>query len=170
MKTTKQNVSFEQHLQQQIHKLPNERMPERDLWRGVELGLEASESGSKPVGTVRSSWFAIAASIAFLVSVSWLGVNQLATEKGLDGNALVQSLSSQHEAQKQALLVQYDGQAALTENWQQQLSELDAAAEAIKSALAQDPNNTALLRMLQNVYQQQITLIERVHAPKWQQI
>ena len=44
------------------------------------------------------------------------------------------------------------------------------AADAIKAALENDPNNMALLRMLQSVYQQQIDLIERVHAPKWQQI
>ena len=79
-------------------------------------------------------------------------------------------LSSQHQTQRDQLLVSLEGQPALTENWQEQLQELDDAAAAIKAALAQDPNNAALLKMLQNVYQQQISLIERVHSPKWRQI
>ena len=62
------------------------------------------------------------------------------------------------------------GQATLTENWQQQLEELDEAAIAIKKALENEPNNVALLKMLKKVHQQQIMLIERVHAPAWKTI
>ncbi|WP_346993140.1 hypothetical protein [Alteromonas gracilis] len=47
---------------------------------------------------------------------------------------------------------------------------MDDAADAIKTALKEDPDNSALIKMLHHVYQQQIALIERVHAPKWQQI
>ena len=79
-------------------------------------------------------------------------------------------MSKQFETQKASLLVAYQDQNAVADNWQGQLAELESAADAIKAALQNDPNNMALLRMLQSVYQQQIDLIERVHAPKWQQI
>ena len=67
------------------------------------------------------------------------------------------------------MLVRFQEQPALTHNWQEQLTELDEAADAIKAALENEPNNMALLKMLQSVHQQQINLIERVHSPKWQQ-
>ena len=68
------------------------------------------------------------------------------------------------------LYTNLDEQKALTENWQQQLSELDRAARDILEALEQDPGNMDLLKMLRNVYQQQLNLVERVHQPKWQYI
>lgn len=37
-------------------------------------------------------------------------------------------------------------------------------------SMAEDADNTALLGMLQHIYQQQLLLIERVHAPRWQHI
>lgn len=86
------------------------------------------------------------------------------------GQALVNVLSRQHEQQKQQLLVRFQDQAAVTDDWQTQIQELEDAAAAVKLALKQDPDNTALLGMLQHIYQQQLLLIERVHAPKWQQI
>lgn len=39
-----------------------------------------------------------------------------------------------------------------------------------KPRFVKDPDSTALLDVLQHIYQQQSLLIERVHAPKWQQI
>ena len=77
---------------------------------------------------------------------------------------------SQQQQQVSSLLASYQSTPALTEDWQQQLKELDDAADAIKTALKEDPDNSALIKMLHHVYQQQIALIERVHAPKWQQI
>lgn len=172
MKTTKPTMNFEQNLREQLQTLPRDKLPERDLWKGIELGLEAEPRSTGATASTASRWVALAASVALVASLSWIGIQEFGPsgQTGGTGTDLVQALSQQHETQKQALLVQFDGQPALTENWQQQLAELDDAAKAIKTALAEDPNNTALLRMLQNVYQQQITLIERVHAPKWQQI
>ena len=80
---------------------------------------------------------------------------------------LVSQLSQQHEEQKQFLLTGYAQQPALTDNWQAQLTELDEAATAIKTALREDPNNAAMVNMLQQVYQQQIKLIQSVHRPGW---
>lgn len=161
---------FDDQLQQMLDSLPQEKAPERDLWRGIALGLEADETST--AGKSKKPYLALAASVVLVACLSWFGLQQgvPGKEGQLNGEALVAALSNQFEDQKQSLLVKYEGQEAVTQNWQQQLAELDDAASAIKVALEQDPDNTALLRMLQNVYQQQIALIERVHAPKWQQI
>ncbi len=156
---------FDQQIDEQLAQLPNEVQPERDLWPGIEMALAKStqEHIQKPA---YKNWapMALAASVA-LVAVLMFGLRP-----GDQGQNLLASLSAQHEQQKQALLVAFKDQPALTDNWQQQLSDLDEAAAAIKKALAEEPDNLALLKMLQQVYQQQINLIERVHTPKWQQI
>jgi hypothetical protein len=64
-------------------------------------------------------------------------------------------------------LIRFQDQPALTQNWQDQLTELDDAAVAIKMALRNESNNMALLKTLRYVHQQQINLIERVHSSKW---
>lgn len=66
--------------------------------------------------------------------------------------------------------MQYQSQAALTDNWQVQLQELEDAEQAIKQTLENEPKNKALLSMLAQVYQQQLDLINKVHAPRWQHI
>lgn len=164
---------FDEALSKQLEALPEEKQPERDLWRGVALALESEPQHQKARPRPHAGWAAMAACVALIAMVSWYGLQEPAGNpdaQPMTGEALVQALSQQHEQQKQALLVEYTDTPALADNWQQQLDELDDAAAAIKAALAQDPNNPALLRMLQNVYQQQIALIERVHAPKWQRI
>ena len=76
----------------------------------------------------------------------------------------------QHEEQKSVLLASYAQSPELTSNWQAQLQELEEAANAIASALQSDPENIALLKMLQQVHQKQLQLIESVHAAPWQTI
>ena len=79
-------------------------------------------------------------------------------------------MSQLFETEKQALLVQYQEKPALTDDWQSQLDDLEQAETAIKQALKNEPQNSTLLRMLAQVYRQQLELINRVHQPKWQQI
>ena len=160
---------FEKELRVRIDAIDKERLPERDLWSGIDVALSKElhspqhDSNARPLRI-----FAVAASLAFIGILSWFGIDQSAPR--FDGQELIAALSSQHQQQKDALLVKFQDQPALTQNWEKQLEELDEAAVAIKAALDQDPNNMALLRMLQNVHQQQINLIERVHSSKWQQI
>ena len=183
---------FDKALDAEIQRLPKTREPERDLWRGIELSLHSQVSGgadnngphNAPLSHHKSSsvtrlstkpWLAMAAS-AMLVSVIWFFSPAFTTgetsdeQPKLSGYALVDALSEQQDDQMSTLLASYDSAPELSENWQAQLKELDDAAGVIKAALKDDPNNRALLKMLKHVYQQQITLIERVHAPKWQQI
>lgn len=161
------NEQFEHALSEQLSRLERDVQPHKDLWSGIELAL-VSESQPQTVSKKWPTFYALAASVAFVVMLGWMAkdVGPLTS----DGDALVAHLSAQHLQQKQALLVYFKDQPALTENWQQQVSELDEAEQAIKIALKKDPNNMALLKLLQNVYQQQISLIERVHSPKWSQI
>ena len=156
--------TFEKHLNDEIKRLPSEQAPDRDLWLGIEKAI------SKPHSTKLSAakmTYGLAASLVVMSFVAWFSFQ---SGKTVQGSELVAVLSEQHQAQKQALLVQYKNQTSATENWQQQISELDEAANAIKKALEEEPNNPALLKMLKHVYEQQMSLIERVHAPSWNQI
>ncbi|MDC8829841.1 hypothetical protein [Alteromonas gilva] len=155
-------------LDEKLQTLPEEITPNRDLWQGIELAITSETTAAKG----RHKYLAIAASV--LVPAGLIGMllmGGLAPDEHSDTKpGIAAQLSSEYERQKAALLVTYSDQEAVTDNWQSQLNELETAADAIKAALENDPNNRTLLRMLQSVYQQQIDLIERVHAPKWQQI
>ncbi|AWL12636.1 hypothetical protein HMF8227_02178 [Saliniradius amylolyticus] len=157
------NSDFEQKLQRQIDELPREKHPERDLWTGIERGIQ-----HKAEQRIVSPLWRNAAAVAF-VGVLGFGAMEFSGLR-VTTDSPMQQLTQQHQSQKRFLLASLDNQPALTDNWQQQLAELEAAAEAIKQALEEDPNNVALLKMLQQVYQQQIDLIEKVHAPKWRQV
>ncbi|KXI29620.1 hypothetical protein [Paraglaciecola hydrolytica] len=159
-------ADFESDLQQQLVALNREKQPERELWSGIELALVNSpDVVNKPKS---GKIYALVAGVALIGLVSLLSFHT--AQKHPNGSDLIASLSAQHQQQKQALLVQFQDQPALTSNWQEQVAELDKAELAIKAALKNEPNNMALLKLLQNVYQQQISLIERVHSPKWSQI
>lgn len=158
---------FEQAIAEQLADVNKEQTPDRDLWPGIELALSGETLDLSHV-VAGKKMYLVAATVAMFGLIGWLSVKQQPVS--LTGDDLVAALSEQHLEQKNALLVRFQDQSALTQNWQDQLTELDAAADAIKMALGSEPNNMALLKMLQSVYQQQINLIERVHAPKWQQI
>ena len=156
---------FAQLLQQKIDALPRELEPERDLWPGIDLALE--ERARNVNRQYRRT--AIAASIAVFGLVGLLFLNSLTGQQGrrVDMDRLISSMSGQHEDYKQLLLTRYQQQPALTDNWQEQLQELDDAAAVIKSALKEDPGDGELIKLLQQVYQQQINLIQSVHQPGW---
>lgn len=160
------NKEFEQQLQRSVARLTKEMQPQRDLWPGIEHALN-HEQDSQPKSN-RRAFQSMAAAFLIIGLFGWLGFNQM--QEGDRTGQLVAVLSEPYQQQKQRLLASYADQPALTDNWQQQVQELDDAAAAIKLALKEDPDNPALLKMLKQVYQQQIDLIERVHAPAWQTI
>jgi hypothetical protein len=161
------STKFEQALVKQLSDVNKEQQPDRDLWPGIELALSSEVADTTRVA-VGKKMYLVAATVAMFGLIGWLSINQQLVSH--TGDDLVASLSQQHLEQKNALLVRFQDQPALTQNWQSQLTELDDAAGAIKTALENEPNNMALLKMLQSVHQQQINLIERVHSPKWSQI
>ncbi|CAI3968832.1 hypothetical protein [Alteromonas macleodii] len=163
--------NFDDKLAQHISEISKEKQPERDLWRGIELGITSQQDDASSSRVTSKQWMAIAASVC-LVTVLWFAAPFAfkADESRSDGYALIDAMSMQQQQQVNSLLASYESTTALTEDWQEQLKELDDAADVIKAALKDDPDNSALIKMLHHVYQQQIALIERVHAPKWQQI
>ncbi|WP_420936167.1 hypothetical protein ACOJR9_17665 [Alteromonas sp. A081] len=191
----------DKQLLQRLNELKKERQPERDLWRGIELGLARhdeqvmgsdvlNESGDKQAVFASKGVWAVAAAFAVVCCMLWfltpIGnpsalqpvdtdglVNihaPISEQVQINNYALVEAQSAQQRQYIAGLIASYDTTPALTKDWQQQLNELDTAADAIKAALKEDPDNSALIKMLHHVYQQQIALVERVHAPKWQQI
>ncbi len=166
-------MNTEQPLDRLLKRLPRHATPARDLWPGIEHAIAAN--GQRVNNRARRGPRHLA--MAALVMVAFLyGLTHYIDNPGpgasqtLNGDALVTVLSQQHQAQLTSLLAAVHDTPAVTSDWTQQLDELHDAAQAIKAALAKDPDNRTLLRMLQNVYQQQLTLVERVHAPQWQRI
>lgn len=152
---------FDEMLKHELDALPREISPTRDLWPGIERAMVSEVSKTAKPHSVKP-WIGVAACVgAGLVSLMLLS-------KQAPNNALV--IADIFENQKQSLLVKYQTQPALTDNWQAQLVELESAEAAIRKALEADPQNAALLRMLSQVYQQQLDLINKVHQPVWQQI
>jgi hypothetical protein len=119
--------NFEQKLSQQLDNLEREKLPSRDLWPGIELALVEKISDQKP-GSNFQKLRLFAASILVVGALGWLSMSQL--NHSTSGSDLVAKLSEQHFTQKQALLVRFKDQPALTENWQQQLIGLDEADAA----------------------------------------
>ncbi|WP_105253858.1 hypothetical protein [Pseudoalteromonas sp. T1lg75] len=150
---------FDQFLEQQLQSQDKELSPSRDLWPGIEHAINLQQSKSKR-NWVKPAFGSAAAAI--LVAV--VGLNMPMQQDAEQTQFAL--ISDVFEQQKQSLLVQYQSQPALTDNWQQQLAELEQAEKAIKTALEDDPNNRALLGMLAQVYQQQLDLINKVHQPK----
>ncbi|CAH9054889.1 hypothetical protein PSECIP111951_02688 [Pseudoalteromonas holothuriae] len=153
--------SFEQFLKESLEQT-KEVSPKRDLWPGIERALVSHNEHAKKV----SYWPKLTGVAACMVAglLAWQVVIKQPQQ-----NTMV-DISAFFEQQKQSLLVQYEAQPALTSDWQAQLKELESAEQAVKSALQNDPENAALLKMLAQVYQQQLDLINKVHEPRWQQI
>ena len=165
-------TDIEQRINEGIKHINPEKQPERDLWRGIEQAIQNSDKGIRFTGgnrqyTGMKPMLAMAASVMLVAIISWTSFE---SGKSIQGDALVAAMSEQHNSQKQSLLISFKDQPAATNNWQQQIDELDEAAAAIKKALEEEPNNSALLRMLKNVYEQQMAIIERVHEPSWSRI
>lgn len=169
------NTQFDAQLHNQLAELDDEQLPKRDLWAGIELAVSQRASSRSPLDSIltrlKDWFFAPQMSIAMGVAVAGLLI-VVANRQQIEQHqsTLVNQLTAQHQLQKNTMLASFERQPALTVNWQQQIVELDQAAEAIRKALEHEPDNLALLKMLQQVYQQQIELIEVVHAPKWTQV
>ncbi|MFK3870930.1 hypothetical protein [Pseudoalteromonas rhizosphaerae] len=160
MKMSKPN--FETFLAESINNTESEITPQKDLWPGIEKALTHAPQAQGKAALWPKLAGVAACSVAALLTV------QLLFSGSEPATSVV--MSDYFTQQKQTLLVQYQNQPALTDNWQQQLTELEDAERAIKQALDNEPENPALLKMLAQVYQQQLDLINKVHAPKWQQI
>lgn len=152
---------FEERLKQEIGKLKRELRPHRDLWPGIDHAIHHSSSFTPG----RS--FALAASVLLAIALVVSGaLYTRAPQQDSQGVAdFIAQLQSEHEKNKQNLLVQYQGQQALAPDWEEQMDQLEQAEQAIYRALMDDPENLELLKILRQVQTKQIDLIESVYAP-----
>ena len=173
MTVSKQDNDFELELKRQIGELPLEITAKKPLWPGIEKAIELNELAEEhtPSHAINiRDWLPVATAALVVIAISFLFVNNFYPSTINQPDSLVNELSQPFETQKAALLVRYQGQKALTNNWQLQLNELEQAEQAIKQVLTAQPANAALLGMLAQVYRQQLDLINKVHQPQWQQI
>ncbi|WP_346993141.1 hypothetical protein [Alteromonas gracilis] len=103
--------NFDEQLSKHIAELSKEKQPERDLFRGIELGIEAQRESNEETqgqGVSSNQWLAIAASVC-LVTVLWLSAPFAfkPDESKNDNYALVDAMSSQQQQQVSSLLASY---------------------------------------------------------------
>jgi hypothetical protein len=152
---------FDNLLNEELQNLQRDIAPSRDLWPGIDHAINSSNTYAVPKP------LAIAASILLVVSLAFsagLYLNR-PLDNRRDATALIALLQSDHERNKQALLVEYENQTALAPDWEGQMEQLEQAEEAIYEALREDPDNIELLKILRQVQTKQIELIESVYAP-----
>ena len=153
--------NFDRFLEEQL-KNNTDISPNKDLWRGIEKGINQQAS----VNNKTSFWRNISAVAACVL----LGLFSWQTTHKQDQKDTITNMSELFEQQKQSLLVYYKTQPSLSSDWQEQLQQLEDAEQAIKLVIEDNPENAVLISMLAQVYQQQLTLIKKVHAPRWQEI
>jgi len=137
------NKVFEERLGRELDALQEELAPARDLWPGIDHTINSNTIAvPKPV--------AIAASIMRVVSLAFSDSLSVRRDSAPDNaginvgindgiNALIAFLQSEHERNKQTLLVEYWGQPALAPDWEGQMQQLEQAKQAIYEALREDP-------------------------------
>lgn len=157
---------------------PEEMTPKRDLWPGIEKAISQHKQKPKSLLSVNQKIaLSSAASIClavlliqFLAPLPGSGFNSGSDSNARHNTAGIDALVKTYETEKHQMLVRYQDQKALVDDWQPQLDELESAARSLRGALEEDPNNAVLIRMLGKIYQQQLDLINKVHAPQWQKI
>ena len=157
----------EQSIEQLVESLPDELAPKRDLWQGIEQAV-AKTSQDVPKRPLEVQWGAVAAVVAPIALVAGILMNNQQTMEA--SPAWLEPVSASYEFQKQAMLRQVDGKAVVNSNWQQTLKELEDAEASLKEALKHQPQDPALMKMLNQVYQQQLDVISKSHQSKFMQI
>jgi hypothetical protein len=177
-KLTLNNDVSEKVLVEQIALLPNEMIPERDLWSGIERAInhKAQEIPIQQQSNVfvPSAW---AASIAIVMLASWFTFSPSINEKNetalvktqkeavVTQGELVDFMQKNFQQQKQTLLVSY-GQPSvdtLPPAMQIELKQLADARLSIKKALLTDENNADLLNLLDFTQQQELKLLQQLY-------
>lgn len=148
-------------LEQALSQLPKEIEPRRDLWLGIEHAIAKPRKPAylQPLGLIAASVALVA--IILLARPTFNPAGATGYEQNMQSIAL--TLSKGFEQDKQSLLQHYANQPSFTPDWQLQLQDMDESKELILHALAEDPNNPALLQLLQQVYREQLYLIQKVH-------
>lgn len=149
---------LDKRLTQEVDNLSPELAPSRDLWVGIEKAINQPAQQRQN----KTPWL-VAASVVLAVTVGWFS-NQQAT---LKQDSLVASIEANFAMQKQAVSLQYTNVKPISP---ESAAEFAKARETILAALAEDPNNPALLEILKYTQQRELELMHQINRPQWQQI
>ncbi|WP_299265020.1 hypothetical protein [uncultured Psychrosphaera sp.] len=151
----------------QAQELPKELTPKRDLWAGIEQAIAKTPQQSGYETNISWQQFGkIAAAFApiALVLGIWLSTSNEASVNSNWTNPLIAS----YEIQKKQLLQNVNLEHPIVNNWQSSMKELELAEKALIKALKNQPEDPALMKMLNQVYQSQISLIQKAYKPQLQ--
>ncbi len=148
--------------------LPNERTPERDLWNGIQERLDADKARSSSI--VPGPWMGVmlaAAAAVFLLTVPPLIFERAQTVDDSPPHvAAPAGPGEDYRDAKEALLAVLEERRGdipqetldtVTEN----LAIIETAVAEIELALADDPDNPALERLLAAAYHGELELLQR---------
>jgi hypothetical protein len=173
--------NFDDELTAAAAELATEVTPDRDLWRGIE---QAISQPARPVRTAWNSVWAQAAAVLLLIGGS-SGVTYLAVTKDASvsppvagGPALVfepvsgsfgsmYNLGAGYQDARRSLAAKLDAELSrLTpderENVQKNIDLIRAAIADINLALANEPDNTLLQKLLISTYREELNLMMKV--------
>lgn len=146
-----------------VNELPKEMEPKRDLWPGIEQAIAEKPQIKTPSNDSHwHNWARTAAAFvpAAFVLVFWLQQSSVTATN----DQVFNSVTASFELQKRQLLRQVSNDTAVVENWQLSLADLEQAEQSLITALQSQPEDPALLKMLTQVYQQQLALIRKSHT------
>jgi hypothetical protein len=153
--------------------LPLCRMPKSDLWSGIETKI-LSRSDARPVQQLwlhgRRLLFPLAAAALLILGLgTWWAGFSLDTGKPADRNASnlseeIRKAEDEYDRARQALLATYEKHCdsldpETREVIQKNMSVISGAIGEIRTALAKDPDNAAVLRMLVATENQRLDLM-----------
>jgi hypothetical protein len=175
------NKNFEDELMATAAELTTEVTPERDLWPGIEMAISQP---AKDRRTVWSSVWAQAAAVLLLVGGS-SGVTYLAMTDDAETSPVVANgaalvfepvsgrfggtyyLGPDYQDARRSLATKVDDE--LSRLTQEERAEVEknialirAAIEDINKALAAEPDNALLQKLLLNTYREELDLMIRV--------
>jgi hypothetical protein len=167
--------SEDNQLDDLIGNLDQDITPSRDLWSGIEQAVtqipQEAEFDRVESTIGKTQWMKVAAMFApvALVSGIWFGQTGGSEPQYVEPNWL-KPVSASFELQKKQLLQRVSDSTVISPNWRTSLSELESAEKALKKALTHQPEDPALMKMLTQIHQQQLDLINKTHQFNFSQI
>lgn len=160
-------------LDQQLKTLSRSVTPERDLWTGIDHGIEhqqqSPQTGIDILPFQASRWLSSAASIAMVVAVGWFITSKPADEPQSMAT-LATLLTDNYQQQRQGILVSFGVEdiESLPDATRTELETIEKGIVMVNQALESDPNNVELIELLDFLHQQSFELLARSQRPRLQ--
>ena len=162
---------YDKLLDSSVDELPREMRPPRDLWIGIDHAIEMRDNDRR---SRTQKYFQVAAMLALVIGGSMFFYDQPILDNNNSNEVnlamLADDIDKGFKVQKANILAVYEGKPALTATWRDQLRELEVARSNVWKELQKNPQNAYMLKILLEVQQQQLDLIENVHTTLHQDI